>query len=158
MKKPKLIYTYWQRTDTHSAIKTYELRVYESGYSYNPRYFFSLGNLLFNIEAQSNIDSEARHPLHNNIRGLFDAYGMRLGDLSAGNEKAFDLARKLCRDTVSMKEVVRRLKKLGAVRYAIGKVEDPKSYDNKEWMPRKFVGKKSAAYWSAICSGIEVAL
>ena len=146
---PKLIYVYWEAKNEGSQIKKYEFRVYEPA-NYHRH---ALGQSLFEITSQSNTDRD-----HN--RGLFKAYAWYFERIPLERPSVIPIVAKLAKAAVqkdnAVKPILKALKQLGAVRYALGRVEDPKSYNNKEFMPRKFAGSKSKAYWQAITAGLEV--
>lgn len=152
MKTPKLIYTYWHEDRANSGCIIHEIRIYQPRAS---RAFTSmLGEELFSVRGQSNVDTDYN-------RGLRRAYGLRFESLPVERPESFKIAVKLanaaCRKDNGIPEIIRELKKLGAVRYALGKVEDPKSYNGKEFMPRKYASRKSVAYWNAVKAGLELA-
>ena len=159
MKKPKLIYTYYFYDRQESGVRKHHLQVRRpSDYNHDPKYFFSFGKTAFTIEAQSNLPGTADH----NTNGLRDAYAIRVHDLMIGHPEDFILANKICGGATGhfpFKAIVKRLHKLGGVRYERGQVHDPGyAVDRYEYLPRRFAGKKSKAYWDAITNGIEVVL
>ena len=151
MKAPKYIYTYWQTEEKSCRVIKHELRIYQP-YCNRQKNTVALGDNLFDIVCQSNTDDH-------NI-GLRRAYALHVERLSLEKPGVVPLVKKLAEAAVtkqnSFPPVIRALKKLGAVRFALGKVEDPKSYNGKEFMPRKYAGKKSAAYWTAINAGLDI--
>ena len=152
-KPPTYIYTYWQAKNLSCAVMQHEIRIYEvycgyaSGYNV-PR----LGNELFDVQGQSNLENDDKYHRY----GIFGAYAWRINGLRIGQTDSLKLANKIFSERESIKGVLKKLRKLGAVRYKLGTVNDPKSYNRKEWMPAKYAGKKSAAYWEAIKAGLEL--
>ena len=159
MKQPKLIYTYAESINAHCKVKEYFLRVYlPSKYNSQPKYFFQFADQLFSIRAQSNTETDPTLEYWNG-KGFHHAYAIRIEDLELGRPEAFTLAAKLCKDLGkqdSLPEIIKRLKKLGAVRYAIGDVETRPGSFGREFMPRRYARSKSFAYWNAINAGLEL--
>jgi hypothetical protein len=154
MKTPNYIYTYFTEPcrGVSGAVK-HDIRVYEPR-TLNKR--LKLGDELFSLEAMSNTDKDYG-------RGLRNAYGVSVENLRLERQSSVALVAKLAKAFVKnnnhgIPEIIRELKRLGAVRFALGKVEDPQSYNGKEFMPRKYAGKKSVPYWNAIKAGLELPL
>lgn len=154
MKKriPNLIYTYFTSKHDVANVIIHDLRIYKP-YRGSSSGLTRMGDNLFDIRGQSNVDTD-----HN--RGLRRAYALRFESLPVERPESVKLAAKLsavaCTRENAFPAIVKALRKMGAVRYALGKVNDPRSYDGKEFMPRKFAGKKSQAYWEAIKNGLDV--
>jgi len=164
MKKPKLIYQYYDYILRESGVKVHGLDIRKpNDYNDTPKYFWSFADQLFTIEGQSNVvDEYHEHKYH--TKGLREAYAISVKNLRLGHTDAWEFVRKLKLHDINedggFKLIVKRLRKMGAVRYAVGKVHDPaRGVGATEFMPRKFtgkLGKKSVAYWDAINAGIEV--
>jgi len=156
MKKPKYIYNYWQTDNKSCNITEYQILIRKpSAYNEQSKYYFQFADDMFTIRAQSNNGADDKY----HTKGLRQAYAIRVEGLSAGKPEAFELAAKLCKDVHddgAMKVIIKRLRKLGAVRYSLGKVDSPNSYNQREFMPRKYAGKKSVAYWNAIQAGLKL--
>ena len=139
MKAPKYIYTYFASESRTCKVTTYEIRVYRPN---NYSKYIYLGDELFDITCQSNLPGAEQEW----GKGLRRSYGIRVTGLRAGHSESFKLASKLMADvneySGGLPAIIKRLKKLGAVRYALGNVNDPKSFGGHEWMPRKYAGKR----------------
>ena len=161
MKKPKLIFTYTQRDNSSCKIREYHLEIYQpSEYNQEPKYWFSFATKLFSIRGQANTEQPDDSANTWNRKGLHHAYALRIEDLELGYPESFTLATKLCKDlgaADSFPAIVKRLRKAGAVRYAIGNVTSKSGAFDREFMPRKYSKTKSTAYWNAITSGLDVA-
>ena len=154
MKQPKLIYTYSEAHNTRCNIKEYYLSVYKpSEYTKDAKYMLSFATKLFDIHAQSNTETEQHS------KGIHKAYAIRIQDMEFGNAEAFNIASKVGKDVYKdggLPTVIKRLRKLGAVRFALGTVEKSGRTD-REFMPRRYANKsKSVAYWNAIVAGLEL--
>ena len=165
-KVPNYIYTYWSSKYDTCDVYKHEIRIYRPYCTeYSKDKSIRLGDELFSIEGQSNMPDSRYMPdsrmdngdLRQHGVGLRKSYGYHVNSIQLGNKEAFKLAAKFA-DVYhdgGFPEVIKRLKKLGAVRFSLGNVQDPKSYNGREFMPRKYAGKKSVAYWNAIKAGIE---
>lgn len=155
MKAPKLIYTYNQADNSRCAVREYFLNVYKpSDYNQQPKYFFQFATRLFSITGQSNTE-QSEHP----SKGIKSAYALRIIYMELGCSEAFGLATKLCKDVSNdggIPEVIKRLRKLGAVRYALGNVELRPGFFQREFVPRRYAKSQSVAYWNAINAGLEL--
>jgi hypothetical protein len=164
-KVPNYIYTYWSSKNDRCSVYKHEIRVYRPYCTeYSKDKSGRLGDELFSIEGQSNMPDKPDFTgvVHKHGIGLRRAYGFRVNSLELGKSDAFKLAVKLCSDVSNdggFPTIVKRLKKLGAVRFALGNVQDAKSYNGREFMPRKYASKRlSVAYWNAIKAGLELPL